>query len=786
MAKANKKLIKKEIELGGRTLSLEYGELAGQANGSVLARFGDTVVLAAATSSQPKEDLSYFPLFVDYIERLYAGGRIKGSRFVKREGKPSDKAILSGRVIDRTIRPLFPEEYENEVQVVVTVLSVDLENDPGILGVIAASAALTCSDIPWSGPAAAVCVGRSPDGETPRTLVLNPFQAELKSSDLNLIVCGTADGVVMVEGESDEVSEDKVLKAIEFGQKSIEPIIKLIKDLAKEVGVKKQEIEVDEQLQELRKDVGDFALPPLKEIVEKTSTKEEFSEQVDLLSEKLLKKFEGTYQKVAMSSALSDLTKEAVRELVIKDGKRTDGRGLDEVRPLHMRVGVLPRTHGSAIFQRGETQVLTIATLGSTSLEQLIEGPMGEETKRYIHHYYFPPFSVGEVGRIFAPRRREIGHSILAERALGQMIPSGELFPYTIRLVSEVLSSNGSSSMAAACGSTLALMDAGVPIKAPVSGISMGLFTDGKTFRVLTDITGIEDYSGDMDFKVAGTEKGLTVVQMDLKVKKVSHKVMTEALEKARKAQLHILKEILGVIGKPREKLSKYAPKVSSLKISTEKIGEVIGPGGRMIRSITERTGVEIDIGEDGTVTFSAQEEEKVQEAKKIVEDLTREVEVGEVFEGTVKRVTDFGAFVEVLPGKEGLVHVSALSHEFVSKPTDVIKVGDKVKVKVIEIDERGRINLSKKALEKQEDGSGKKRSDQGQGGDRKRRPLGYRTPSYRKGGYSPRASGGGFRGAGSRSTSSGRSRGGSRPSRGPNRGPARPTRQRRSGFSPR
>ena len=738
MSKNLKKVIKKETEVGGRTISLEYGELAGQANGAVLVRYGDTVVLAAATSAEPREDVGYFPLFVEYIERLYAGGVIKGSRFVKREGKPSDDAIISGRVIDRTIRPLFPKNYKNEVQVVVTVLSVDLENDPGILGVIAASAALSCSDIPWDGPAAAARIGRSADGDIPHTLILNPAQAEMEFSDLDLIVSGKADAVVMVEGEANEVPEEGVLEAIEFGQKSIKEITKLITDLSSEVGVKKKEIEIDEQMEKLTADVKKFALASLKDIVEKTTTKEEFKEEVASLQEEVFEKFEGTYQKADMAPALSDLTKEAVRELVIKDGKRTDGRKSDEVRPLHIRTGILPRTHGSAIFQRGETQALTIATLGSTSLEQLIEGPMGEETKRYIHHYYFPPFSVGEVGRMGFPKRREIGHSVLAERALERMIPAGEQFPYTIRLVSEILSSNGSTSMAAVCGSTLALMDAGVPIKAPVSGIAMGLFTDGKTTRVLTDIAGIEDQCGDMDFKVAGTEKGVTAVQMDLKVKGISHKVMTEALERARKARLHILEEMLKVLGKPREELSEYAPKVVTVKIPTDKIGTVIGPGGRMIRDITSRTGAAIDIEEDGTITITAKEAESVQEAKKIVEDLTREVEIGEVFDGTVKRIMDFGAFVEVLPGKEGLVHVSELSHEYVSKPSDVVKVGDKVKVKVIEIDDQGRINLSKKALEKS---SGVKR-DQGRSqgeSDRSKKPLGYRTPSYRKGGYSPR-----------------------------------------------
>src|SRR3990172_7658818 len=568
-----KKLIKKEIEFGGRTLSLEYGELAGQANGSVLARYGDTVVLATATSEKAKEDIGYFPLTVDYVERLYAGGIIKGSRFVKREGRPSDEAILNGRLIDRSIRPLFPKEFGDEVQVVLTVLSVDKENDPAVLGLIGASAALAGSDIPWEGPIGAVRVGKvAKDGGAPE-LKLNPLAAETAVSDLDLIVSGKEDEIVMVEGGASEIPEEDILKEIEFAKKSLSPIIGLITDLAKEIGIAKKEVAVDPQVKHMMEDLRGFALAPLKEITEKTNSKEEFSEKQTELIEKVFKKFEGTYQKMAMGTGMSDLTKEAVRELVITDGKRTDGRKLDEVRPLHIRVGVLPRTHGSALFQRGETQVLTTATLGSTSLEQILESPTGETTKRFMHHYYFPPFSTGEVGRIGTPARREIGHSALAERALERMIPDSGQFPYAIRLVSEALSSNGSTSMASTCGSTLALMDAGVPIKAPVSGVAMGLFTDGKTFRVLTDIAGIEDQCGDMDFKIAGTEKGVTVIQMDIKVKGLPHKVMAEALAEAHKARLGILKEMLKVLDKPREKLSQYPPKVATIKVPIEKIG---------------------------------------------------------------------------------------------------------------------------------------------------------------------------------------------------------------------
>ncbi len=739
------KIIKKEIEVSGRTLSLEYGELATQANGAVLARYGDTVVLATATSAPAKEDIGYFPLTVDYMERLYAGGIIKGSRFVKREGRPSDEAIVLGRLIDRSIRPLFPKDFKDEVQVVITVLSVDSENDPAILGVIGASAALACSNIPWDGPIAAVRVGRKTAENGAAELLLNPSVAEIAISDLDLIVSGKADEVVMVEGGASELPEEEILKAVEFSQVSVAPITKFIAALAAEVGKEKQKVEVDPKIKHMLEDLRDFAIAPLKELAEKTTDKEGFNEKLAELSEEIFKKFEGTYQKLAMSMMLGDLTKEAVRELVIKDGKRTDGRKLDEVRPLHIRVGVLPRTHGSALFQRGETQVLTTTTLGSTSLEQILESPLGESKKRFMHHYNFPPFSAGEVGRMGSPKRREIGHSALAERALERMIPTVEQFPYTIRLVSEALSSNGSTSMASTCGSTLALMDAGVPIKAPVSGIAMGLFTDGKVFRILTDIAGIEDQCGDMDFKVTGTENGVTAIQMDLKVKGLPHKVMIEALAAAKKARLGILEEMLKVLEKPREKLSQYAPKVAIVKVPVEKIGEVIGPGGRMIRKITEQTGTEIDIEEDGTVSITGPDEQKVEEARATVENLVREVEVGEIYEGTVTRLMDFGAFVEVLPGKEGLVHVSELAYEFVNNPADVVKVGDKFKVKVVEIDQMGRINLSKKALEKPPEGGSGSQGDQRGGAS-----FGPRRPDFRGGrpgggerGYRPRRPGG-------------------------------------------
>lgn len=699
-------------EIAGKPLLIKVGKFARFANGSAFARYGETAVLATVTMAAPREEVDYFPLTVDYVERLYAGGRIKGSRFVKREGRPSDEAILAGRMIDRSLRPLFPKDFKNEVQVVVTVLSVDLEQDPALLGLLASSAALSCSDVPWEGPVGAVRVG-----EKEGAFLLNPTLSELDFSSLDLVVTGTKEALVMVEAGAKEVPEDRVLEAMEYGYKHLRQMLALIEDLTKKVGPQKQEFEKDEVADSLKEEVSRFALEKVKEVLKEGKSKGEHAPQLDLLREELYEKFEGKYPRTKLNSALSDVMREAVRDLVVSDGKRVDGREFSEVRPISAEVGILARTHGSALFERGETQVLTIATLGSGSLEQLIEGPMGEETKRYLHHYYFPPFSTGETGRIGSPNRREIGHSALAERALLPMIPSEEEFPYAIRLVTEVLSSNGSTSMAAVCGSALALMDAGVPIKAPVSGIAMGLFKNKENIKILTDITGLEDQSGDMDFKVAGTKNGITALQMDVKVKEgLSHEILKEALSSAKSARLFVLERMLEVLGGTRKELSAYAPKVVSLKIDQEKIGDVIGPGGRVIRSIIESTQTAIDVSDDGTVLISSTDAGKVETAKKLIEDLVREVKAGEEYEGEVKRVMDFGAFVEVLPGKEGLLHVSEISHEYVDKPEKIFRVGQKVRVKVIGVDERGRINLSKKVLEKPT------------------KKLGFRTPDFRKG----------------------------------------------------
>lgn len=683
------------IEIGGKILTLKTGKLAAQANAAVTAQLGDTVVLATVVSSSPREDIDYFPLTVEYIERLYAGGRIKGSRWVKREGRPSDEAILTARLIDRSIRPLFPEGYNNEVQVIITVLSVDAENDPDIPAICATSAALAIADIPWHGPIGAIRLGFSIKNDKEKFIV-NPTYQTLKKSQLDLVVSATGKAVVMIEGNAKEVSEEVVLRGIELAQKEIKKIINAIDVLQKKVGQPKQSFvvkKVDAQLaNEIKKEVEE----KLAEIVLAVSTKKQAHESLADIQEALLEKYSDE-KRGTITEILNQLTKKIVRDQILNQGRRSDGRRPEEIRPIEIEVGVLPRTHGSAIFKRGGTQALTISTLGSPSLEQLIENMEGEETKRYIHHYNMPPFTVGETGRIGWPSRREVGHGALAEKALMAVIPSEEDFPYTIRIVSEIMSSNGSTSMASVCGSTLSLMDAGVPIKASVSGIAMGLVTDEKGKAViLSDILGLEDFNGDMDFKVAGTKKGITALQMDVKLTTLDLNLLKKALAQAHKGRLFILEEMLQVLPLPRKQVSKFAPKVEVLKIAEKKIGEVIGPGGRMIRKIIAETNANIEVEDDGTVNVTAPDKESVDKAISWIKDLTREVVVGEVFEqGVVKKIQPFGAFVEILPGKEGLVHVSKMSIGYVDSPNKVVKIGQKVKVKVVEIDEMGRINLS-------------------------------------------------------------------------------------------
>ena len=717
------KVIKDKIEYVGRELSLETGHLANQATASVLARYGDTVVLVTVVVAEPREDIDYFPLTVEYEERLYAGGKIKTSRFVKREGRPSDEAFLNARLIDRATRPLFASDFKNEVQVIATILSVDQENDPAILSLVATSAALSMSGIPWIGPIAAIRIGHN-NGN----FLLNPGNGELVHSDLDLVVAGSSKDIVMIEASAKEVTEETMLAALDFAQENLKPLVSFVDAFAKKVAKPKIDYEpavVDEDVKEAieahsKENFPKGMFAKIKE--ERAVARNEFLEE-------LYSVFEGKTTKADIVKVFDKVVKKLVREKILKEGLRPDGRtDMSEIREIEVITGPLPRTHGSAIFRRGETQALTIATLGSTSLEQLIEGMMGEETKRYIHHYNFPPFSVGEVGRRGWPKRRELGHGALAERALLPLIPNEEEFPYTIRLVSEILSSSGSTSMAAVCGSTLSLMDAGVPIKRPVAGIAMGLVKEGDDYKILSDIQALEDYFGDMDLKITGTEKGITAIQMDMKVVGLQKKILREVIEQAKIGRMHILNEMLKVIKSPRKELSKYAPRIISLQIDPKKIGEIIGPGGKVIRAIQEETDTVIDIKEDGNVFISGKDNEKSAQAKAKIEGIVRVIKMGEIFEGKVSRVVDFGAFVEVLPGKEGLCHISELTAGYVKNVADCVNVGDTLKVKVTEIDKFGRINLSHRALEPNAEGS--PRSREGGPSDRTQRFSSDRRPT--------------------------------------------------------
>ena len=683
------KKIKKSIELGGRKLTLSTGNIAAQADGAVLASYGETVVLATVVSSPLEKDLGYFPLTVEYQERLYAGGRIKGSRWVKREGRPTDEEILNGRLIDRTIRPLFPKEYRNEVQVMVTVLSVDLENRPELVALYAVSAALSISGIPWFGPVAMINVGLKE-----KEFITNPTQKELADSRLDLFVSFTKDAIVMVEAGANQVAEGLIVDAITCAQKESVKVIKLIKDLVDAVGVKAIKVKKEIVEKGMEKKVKELIGDSLGVLVKKMASKESSYSDYDELKEAVLASF-GESENLLVLQIIEDLFRQEVRRTILS-GKRPDGRKLDEIRTVSCQVGVLPRTHGSAIFNRGQTQALTITTLGAPSLEQFIETAQGEETKRYIHHYSMPPYSTGEIGKVGFYSRREIGHGALAERALLPVIPPEEKFPYTIRIVTEILSSNGSTSMASVCGSTLSLMDSGVPISAPISGIAMGLVVeDGKNYKILTDIVGLEDAYGDMDFKVAGSEEGITALQLDVKTLKLTISILKEALEQAKKARLEILEVMLATIAEPRETVSQHAPKIKVVKIPQEKIGEVIGPGGRMIRSIIAETGALIEVEDDGTVNISGMTDEEVNSAALKIQTMIKEPKPGEIYEGLIKRIQPFGAFVEIIPGKEGLVHVSDMSTDFVKDPYEFVKIGDQIKVRVKGIDEMGRINLS-------------------------------------------------------------------------------------------
>ncbi len=680
------KVIKKEIEFAGRKLSLETGKLAAQANAAIMGRYGDTVVLATVCSGPAPENIDYFPLSVEYLEKLYAGGRISSSRFIKREGRPSEKAVLSGRLVDRAIRPLFPKDYFKQVQVIITVLSVDQENDPAILGLISASAALSLSDVPWAGPVAAVRIGLEND-----TLVVNPTT---NLSKLDMVVSGSKEAIVMVEAGANIVPEEQVIKALSFSHEQMQPVIALIEDLTKEAGCEKEKYEVVKMDDEVEKEVLAYVQ---KEFIANLTKPEIASDEgwADRCKGEMEKTFAEKATPKDLAHLFEDEVHKFVRKQVFENGKRIDGRDFSEIRSLNGEVGLLPRTHGSALFQRGETHVLSIVTLGSPSLEQLIEGATGEETKRYMHHYNFPPFCTGEARRLGSPGRRVIGHGSLAERALIPVIPPQDKFPYVIRVVSEVVSSAGSTSMGSVCASTLSLMDAGVPLISPVAGIAMGLMTDNGKAVVLTDIGYTEDAHGDMDFKVAGTEDGITALQMDIKVTGVTPQILSEALNKAKEARLFILKNMLEVLPTFHDKLSPFAPRVSLIHIEPSKIGEVIGPGGRVINNIIAQTGVAIDIEDDGVVTITGKEDEAIQKAILWIQGLTREIKPGEVYEGEVKRILPFGAFVEILPGKEGMVHISKLAPQRVERIEDVVKIGQSLKVRVTEIDDQGRVNLT-------------------------------------------------------------------------------------------
>ena len=686
--------------LAGRPLSVEIGELAKQANGAVLVRYGDTVVLSAAVASKKAGTGDFFPLTVHYIEKMYAVGKVPGG-FIKREGRPSEAATLTSRLIDRPLRPMFPEGVRNEIQITNTVLSVDQDCTPEMAAMLGASLALAVSDIPFDGPVAGVNVGRV-NGE----IVINPTVAQAELSDIELTVAGTATAINMVESSAKEVSEADMLEDLLKGHAAIKELVAFQNEIVAQIGKEKFEFTLAEVAPEVAAQVGERYKSRMIQAIQ-TQEKKAREAAVDAVMEEATEFFAAVYADrddydqlmKDVSTALHDLEKDEVRRLITKERVRPDGRRIDEIRPLSSSVALLPRVHGSGLFTRGQTQVLTAATLAPLGEHQVIDGLGIEEGKRFIHHYNFPNFSVGETGRVGSPGRREIGHGALGERALKQVIPAPEDFPYTIRLVSEVLESNGSSSQASICAGTLALMDAGVPIKAPVAGIAMGLVMEGEDYTVLTDIQGLEDHLGDMDFKVAGTAAGITALQMDIKIQGITEAILTEALTQAKKARLEILDELVSTLPEARKELSPYAPKIDIIQINPDKIKVVIGRGGETINGIIDATGVKIDIDQTGNVSIASSDQDMINKARQMIEDLVREVEVGQVYTGKVKRIEKFGAFVEVLPGKDGLVHISELEHRRVAQVEDVLKIGDVVEVKVIEIDNQGRINLSRKVL---------------------------------------------------------------------------------------
>ncbi|OGK20249.1 polyribonucleotide nucleotidyltransferase [Candidatus Roizmanbacteria bacterium RIFCSPHIGHO2_02_FULL_37_13b] len=687
-------IIEETLTLQDRKITLQIGKLAQAADVAIFGRMGDTCVLVTVVVGPERPDMDYFPLMVEYVEKLYAGGRIKGSRWVKREGKASDDAILTARLIDRSIRPLFPKSFKRQVQIVITLLSIDGVNSPELISAITVSAALHISTIPWQGPISTMRVGYIKPNGNEGTIVVNPNEETQAFSTLDLVVSSTESKVVMLETQADQLEEGIITEAINKAKQENDIIIDFIKKLGSKVGKTKSSIPVDPKLEEISTILKKEYLQRIEKLAQKNQAKGE-GEELTILVDDIYEKYSDKFDKKKINEVLSYLIFEKIRSNILKNKKRIDGRGIDDVRDLYCETSILPRTHGSAIFQRGQTQVMSVVTLGSPTLEQLIESPEGEEAKRYIHHYYMPPYSVGEVGRMGWPSRREIGHGALAEKAIEPVLPSKETFPYAIRVVSEVMSSNGSTSMASTCGSSLALMDAGVPIKAAVAGISIGLiYKSDEEYVLLTDIAGIEDFAGHMDFKIAGTDHGVTAIQLDVKCDGLTPEMIKETFKKAKVARDKILLKMKSSIDKPRMELSKYAPKVIVLSPPQDKIGEIIGPGGKNIKRIIALTQTDINISDDGKVSVSGIDKENVDKAVELINNIFRQIQVGEEFDGEVKRILPFGAFVELLPGKEGMVHVSKMGKGFVKDPSDVVKIGDKVKVKVIQIDQMNRINL--------------------------------------------------------------------------------------------
>jgi len=691
-----------DLKFGNETLIIETGKLAKQADGSVTVQYGGTVVLVTAVmSKEPKPGVDFLPLTVEYKEKTYAAGRIPGG-FFKREGRPSEKEILTARLIDRPIRPLFDKGLRNEIQIIAMVLSSDGQNDPDVLSMIGASCALAVSAIPFSGPIGAIKIGRIDD-----KFIVNPTYEEIERSSMELVLAGTANGIMMIEAGCKQVSEALMLEAMEFGHDNLMKIVELQQKFVKKCGKQKIQVPLNELPQELYLQVKERALSKLAQVY-KIGSKEQREEELSSISKDLISELitdDCGYTEQDVKDALVKVEKEQVRKMILKDKSRVDGRNYTQIRPIKSEVSVLPRTHGSAVFTRGQTQSLSVTTLGTSDDEQRMDVLSGESFKNFMLHYNFPPFSVGEARPMRGTSRREIGHGALAERALESVMPSKEDFPYTVRLVSEILESNGSSSMATVCAATLSLMDAGVPIKAPVSGIALGLIKEGDDAVILTDILGVEDHFGDMDFKVTGTKDGVTAIQLDLKIDGISFEILKRALEQARQARLFILGELVKVLDKPRSTLSEYAPRITVIKVPQDKIKDVIGPGGKIIKKIVSETGVKIDIEDDGSVSVASSDEAAVRKALDIIKSLVEEPEVGKIYDGKITRLMNFGAFCEILPGKEGLIHVSELADKFVKNVEDVVKVGDKVTVKVIEIDSMKRVNLSiKKAQATDED----------------------------------------------------------------------------------